>query len=92
MQLDLSLDTTNPFARIHVSAIADCLMGPFCLSPLRTAVGIQCKDGVVLGTEKLILSKMLVKKSNRRIMNVDKHCGIVSVVVVAALPARHPIH
>ena len=26
-----------------------------------TAVGVRCKDGVVLGFEKLIISKMLVE-------------------------------
>jgi len=39
-------------------------------------VGIRCVDGVVLGVEKLINSKMLVESSNRQIMNVDYHCGI----------------
>jgi len=41
-----------------------------------TAVGVRCIDGVVLGVEKLVSSKMLVEGSNRRIMNVDVHCGI----------------
>mmetsp|Transcript_10305 Transcript_10305/g.19510 ORF Transcript_10305/g.19510 Transcript_10305/m.19510 type:complete len:250 (+) Transcript_10305:103-852(+) len=41
-----------------------------------TAIGLRCKDGVVLGVEKLIISKMLVEGSNRRIHTVDKHAGI----------------
>ena len=41
-----------------------------------TAVGIRCKDGVVMCVEKPKLSKMLVEGSNRRILNVDKHSGI----------------
>lgn len=41
-----------------------------------TAIGLKCKDGVVLGVEKLVLSKMLVKGSNRRIHSVDKHAGV----------------
>ena len=41
-----------------------------------TAVGIRCKDGVVMAVEKPKLSKMLVEGSNRRIMHVDKHSGI----------------
>jgi 20S proteasome subunit alpha 7 len=41
-----------------------------------TVVGLCCKDGVVMGVEKLILSKMLVKGSNRRIQNVDLHSGL----------------
>jgi len=41
-----------------------------------TAVGIRCKDGVVMCVEKPQLSKMLVEGTNRRIMTVDKHSGI----------------
>jgi len=41
-----------------------------------TAVGIRCKDGVVLGVEKQKLSKMLVPGSNRRIYTVDKCTGM----------------
>jgi len=37
---------------------------------------VRCVDGVVLGVEKLVSSKMLVEGSNRRIMNVDYHCGV----------------
>jgi len=33
-------------------------------------VGVRCKDGIVLGFEKLIVSKMLVEGSSRRIMTV----------------------
>ncbi|KAH9542053.1 hypothetical protein CY35_14G095300 [Sphagnum magellanicum] len=40
-------------------------------------VGIKCKDGVVLGVEKLIPSKMLLEGSNRRIHAVHKHAGMV---------------
>jgi len=41
-----------------------------------TAVGIRCKDGVVMAVEKPKLSKMIVEGSNRRILSVDKHSGI----------------
>ena len=30
------------------------------------------------GCEKLVMSKLLVEHSNRRIYNVDKHAGVVS--------------
>ena len=30
-------------------------------------IGLRCKDGVVLGAEKIIRSKLLVKSSNRRV-------------------------
>jgi hypothetical protein len=42
-----------------------------------TAIGLRCKDGVVLAVEKLIQSKLLVPGSNKRIATVDRHVGIV---------------
>lgn len=47
-----------------------------------TVIGLKCKDGVVLAVEKLILSKLLVEGSNKRIYNVDQHVG----AAVAGLP------
>jgi len=41
-----------------------------------TVVGIQCKDGVVMGVEKAIVSKMLVAGSNRRLFTCDMHTGM----------------
>jgi 20S proteasome subunit alpha 7 len=41
-----------------------------------TAIGIKGKDGVVLGVEKLIMSKLHEPSSNRRIMNIDRHVGM----------------
>lgn len=40
------------------------------------ALGVKCKDGVVLGVEKLLAFKMLVPGSNRRIAAVDRHAGM----------------
>lgn len=42
-----------------------------------TAIGIRCKDGVVFGVEKLVLSKLYEEGSNKRIFNVDRHVGMV---------------
>jgi 20S proteasome subunit alpha 7 len=42
-----------------------------------TAIGLRCKDGVVLAVEKLVQSKLLVPGSNRRILSVDRHTGMV---------------
>lgn len=41
-----------------------------------TVIGLKCKDGVVLAVEKLIISKLLVEGSNKRIYSVDKHAGL----------------
>ena len=43
-----------------------------------TAVGIRCKDGVVLALEKLVTSKLLKAGANKRIATVDRNMGIVS--------------
>jgi 20S proteasome subunit alpha 7 len=43
-----------------------------------TAVGIKCKDGVVLALEKLVTSKLLKPGANKRIATVDRNMGIVS--------------
>ncbi|KKA21685.1 Proteasome endopeptidase complex [Rasamsonia emersonii CBS 393.64] len=47
-----------------------------------TAIGIRCKDGVVLAVEKLVTSKLLKPGANKRIATVDRHIGIVSAGLV----------
>lgn len=39
-------------------------------------IGLKCKDGVVIGVEKLVLSKLLVEGSGRRVHPVGNHAGI----------------
>ena len=38
----------------------------------------------VQAVEKLVVSKLLVENSNRRIFNVDRHAGMVSLAVARA--------
>lgn len=45
-----------------------------------TAIGIRCKDGVVLAVEKIISSKLLKPGANKRIATVDRHVGIVRYI------------
>ena len=47
-----------------------------------TAVGIRCKDGVVLALEKLVSSKLMKKDANNRIATVDRNIGVVSWLVL----------
>ncbi|KAL2002100.1 hypothetical protein VTN02DRAFT_661 [Thermoascus thermophilus] len=47
-----------------------------------TAIGIRCKDGVVLAVEKIITSKLLKPGANKRIATVDHNIGIVSAGLV----------
>jgi len=43
-----------------------------------TAIGIRCKDGVVLALEKLVSSKLLKPGANKRIATIDRHMGVVT--------------
>ena len=45
----------------------------------RTAIGIRGKDGIVFGVEKLVTSKLYEAGANKRIFNIDKHIGMVSI-------------
>ncbi|KAL9131874.1 MAG: hypothetical protein Q9217_000320 [Psora testacea] len=47
-----------------------------------TCIGIRCKDGVVLATEKIITSKLLKPGANRRILSVDRNIGVVSAGLI----------
>ena len=42
----------------------------------RTIIGIKCVDGVVMGVEKFITSRMLRKDANRLISTVSSHAGM----------------
>ena len=42
-----------------------------------TAIGIRCKDGVILAVEKIISSKLLKPGANMRIATVDRNVGVV---------------
>lgn len=42
-----------------------------------TSIGIRCSDGVVLATEKIVASKLLVKGKNPQIQSIDRHVGVV---------------
>lgn len=75
---DLSASTFSPDGRIFQTDYAQK-----AVDNSGTVVGIKCKDGVVLGAEKLIISKMLEENSNRRTFPVDRHAG-VAVAGVAA--------
>ena len=48
-----------------------------------TAMGLLCKDGVVLGVEKLVMSKMLCEGTSRRVHTVDDHAGMATAGLTA---------
>jgi 20S proteasome subunit alpha 7 len=42
-----------------------------------TIVGVKCKDGIILGTEKIIANKMMVSGTDKRIFSVNTQTGCV---------------
>ena len=40
-----------------------------------TILGVVCKDGVILGTEKIVLSKMMVAGTDKRLYSINLNCG-----------------
>jgi 20S proteasome subunit alpha 7 len=47
------------------------------------AIGLRCEDGVILATERLLHSKLLVKGANRRIQSVEESIGLASAGLLA---------
>jgi len=68
---DLSPTTFSPDGRVFQVEYAGK-----AVEKAGTAIGIRCRDGVVLAVEKVQISKMLVASSNRRIATVDLHAGL----------------
>nr|WCZ58667.1 proteasome subunit alpha type-3 [Seculamonas ecuadoriensis] len=70
---DLSVTTYSPEGRVFQVEYAGK-----AIDNSGTVVGLRCKDGVVLGVEKFVISKMIVEGSNRRVFNVDRHVGLAA--------------
>jgi 20S proteasome subunit alpha 7 len=68
---DLSCTTYSPDGRVFQVEYAGK-----AVEKSGTAIGIKCRDGVVLGVEKLVTKKMLVPGSNRKIHTIDTHVGM----------------
>jgi len=68
---DYSVSTYSPNGRVFQVEYAGK-----AVEKSGTAIGIRCKDGVVLGCEKSVTSKLLVSSSNRRIHTLDLHAGL----------------
>ncbi|CAO3627963.1 nucleophile aminohydrolase [Cunninghamella echinulata] len=82
---DLSVSTYSPDGRVFQVEYANK-----AVDNSGTALGIRAKDGVVLGVEKLIQSKLLVAGANKRIQSADLHIGMVSAGLVA--DSRHLVN
>ena len=40
-----------------------------------TILGVMCKDGVIMGTEKILTNKMLVPGTDKRLYSVNINMG-----------------
>ena len=45
------------------------------LSLFSTILGVVCKDGIVIGTEKLIVNKMQIPGTDKRLFSINIKCG-----------------
>jgi len=75
---DLSSSTFSPDGRIFQVEYASK-----AVENGGTALGLKCRDGVVLAVEKPVLNKMLLPTSNRRIHSVDEAHGVAVTGFVA---------
>lgn len=75
---DLSVSTYSPDGRLFQVEYANK-----AVEAAGVAIGIRCSDGVVLGVERLLHSKLLVKGANRRIASVDDHIGMATAGLLA---------
>ena len=74
---DLSTSTYSPDGKLFQLDYAQK-----CVDSSGTTIAINCIDGVVLATESLIHSKLLVK-SNKRLASADVHVAVGSSGLVA---------
>ena len=44
-------------------------------------MGVICKDGVVLGAEKVLRSNLMVPTTDKRLYNIDSHVGMVISII-----------
>uniref|UniRef100_A0A8C5WDE6 Proteasome subunit alpha type n=1 Tax=Leptobrachium leishanense TaxID=445787 RepID=A0A8C5WDE6_9ANUR len=75
---DLSASTFSPDGRVFQVEYA-----AKAVENSSTAISVRCKDGVVFGVEKLVLSKLYEEGSNKRIFNVDRHVGMAVAGLLA---------
>ena len=48
-----------------------------------TAIGMQCKDGVILVTDKRIVDKLIVPESVEKIWKIDEHIGATASGIIS---------
>ena len=46
-------------------------------------VGVVCRDGIILGTEKIVINKMMVSGTDKRTYSVSREIGCVSTQIAS---------
>lgn len=72
LQYDQSVSTFSPDGKIFQVEYAQK-----AVESAGTSIGVRCADGVILGVEKLLISKLLVPGSGSRLHMLDDHIGVV---------------
>lgn len=47
-----------------------------------TILGVKCKNGIILGTEKIVVSKMMLAGTDKRVFSINTQTGCVSHLIV----------
>ena len=42
-----------------------------------TIMGVKCKDGIIIGTEKIVVNKMMLSGTDKRIHSITSNMGVV---------------
>jgi len=64
-----------------LTSLSKHLVHFFLIGISSTIVGVVCKDGIILGAEKVIRSKLLMAGTDARLYNVDTHVGMVCPII-----------
>ena len=86
-QYDYDVSTLSPEGKIYqveyaTKATENSRQGDLAQAVISTIVGMVCKDGVILGTEKVVVSEMTVPASDHRIYTITKQIGMVVTGVI----------
>jgi len=47
-----------------------------------TTAGVVCSDGIILGTEKIVINKMMVSGTDKRTYSISREVGCVSTSLI----------
>jgi len=69
---DYYCSSLNPEGRIYQVEYAEK-----AVEASSTTCGVVCSDGIILGTEKIVINKMMLSGTDKRVYSVSKQIGAV---------------